>query len=52
MCCDPNGSDLPTVGECQHCDGPVDEDGDSTEICHYSPLVCEECGYSPCDGSC
>lgn len=52
MCCDPYRSDLPTVGECPHCGGPVDENGDSTEVCGYSPQECGICGWRPCDGSC
>lgn len=52
MCCDPVGSDLPEVGECSACGGPVDADGDSTECCAWSPLICGVCGYAPCDDSC
>lgn len=52
MCCEPNGSDLPAVGECPDCGMPVDKHGDSLEVCAYSPEECELCGYAPCDGSC
>ena len=51
-CCDPAGSYMPEVGECAECGGPVDEDGDTTEACNYSPIVCETCGWAPCDQSC
>lgn len=52
MCADPGGSDLEAVSECPECGMPVDIDGDSTEVCNYSPVECETCGWSPCDGSC
>ena len=42
------------VAQCPECEGDVDEDGVTCELndCCYSPLVCETCGYRPCDGSC
>lgn len=54
MCCDPSGPfPKDTVGQCPDCEFDVDKDGDSTEQdCHYSPVVCQTCGYRPCDGSC
>lgn len=54
MCCDGwEAREEDTVGECPVCGGPVDGDGDSTEAgCNWSPIVCDECGYRPCDGSC
>lgn len=52
MCCEPNGSDLPVVGECKECGRDVDRDGNSTDICGYSPEDCEVCGSAPCDESC
>jgi len=51
MCCEP-GNDMPTVDECPNCGGPVDIDGDSTDVCPYSDVQCEKCGWAPCDGSC
>lgn len=38
-------------GECPDCGGDTD-DGYSVDICTYSPVVCDECGDAPCDGSC
>ncbi len=26
--------------------------GEAYDICAWSPVACEECGYAPCDGSC
>jgi hypothetical protein len=52
MCCEPQGSDLLVVGECPDCGGPIDMDGDSTEICGYQPDPCPTCGYAPCTGYC
>lgn len=48
----PIGSDLPEVNECKDCDGPIDKNGDSTNICTYSPDPCETCGYAPCEDYC
>ena len=46
-------NDEPIVGECPECEGPVDADGDTTNpCCGYSPVVCETCGWRPCDLSC
>jgi len=52
MCCDNGGSDLPEVGVCPECGGPVDKDGDTVEACNYSSVDCTTCGNAPCDGSC
>ena len=52
MCCDPRNYDSKVVGECEECGSPVDVDGESTEICGYSPIICGECGCAPCDDSC
>ena len=38
-------------GTCKDC-GADTVDGDAYECCEYSPLICETCNYSPCDGSC
>lgn len=38
-------------GECPSCGEPT-VDGDSYEGCYYSPVICDECGYAPCDLSC
>lgn len=37
---------------CPDCEFPVDEDGDAVSGCCHSPINCETCGSSPCDGSC
>ena len=52
MCCEPQGSDLPEDKLCPDCDEPVDVDGDSLEVCGYSPVECKTCGWAPCDDSC
>lgn len=52
MCCEPVNGDSPVTGQCEHCGGPIDIDGDSTEVCGYSPVDCEVCGHAPCDDSC
>lgn len=52
MCCD-SYQEGETVGECPDCGARVDADGFSTEVCcTYSPIACETCKDSPCDGSC
>ena len=61
MCCDNSGEQgyayikgvLTKLinGECEHC-GSDTVDGCSTDICNYSPHICDVCGYSPCDQSC
>ena len=52
MCCDPENDESTVVGECVDCGGPIDCNGDSTDVCSYSPCECETCGASPCDESC
>jgi hypothetical protein len=52
MCCEPQGSELPAVGECPECGESVDIDGDTLDRCGYSPEQCEVCGCAPCDDSC
>jgi hypothetical protein len=52
MCCDNRTDNPKKAGVCPDCDGDVDADGDSLDICNYSPVVCETCGNAPCDGSC
>ena len=38
-------------GECPICGEPtVDEE--AFNVCTYSPVICQECGNAPCDGSC
>lgn len=44
--------DLPVIGECPNCGADVDENGEATEQCEYSPCLCEKCGHRPCDESC
>jgi hypothetical protein len=51
-CCDNCNEGSIPVDVCPECGNPVDEDGDSTMICSYSPVECETCGWAPCDGSC
>lgn len=38
-------------GVCPDC-GTETEDGVAINSCCYSPVECETCGWSPCDGSC
>lgn len=46
--------------ECPSCDGPVDEDGDTTQADPECPAAgywthpgdCDTCGHIDCDGSC
>lgn len=51
-------SSKPSVGYCDLCNNPIDDDGVSTaESCHWSkpdPEPCPKCGYdfAYCDGSC
>ena len=52
MCCEPCNDESTVVGECKECGSPIDCDGDSTTICAYSPVDCEECGSALCDDSC
>jgi len=42
------------TGKCPECDNDIDNDGDTVEHddCSYSPLLCDKCGYRPCDQSC
>lgn len=53
MCCEPWGG-VPSEGDkgsCKSCDAET-YDGQSADICGYSPTLCEECGDAPCDESC
>lgn len=52
MCCSEGDSGLPAVSVCVDCGEPVDEDGNSLDICTYSPVLCETCNDAPCDQSC
>lgn len=38
-------------GVCQECGEPT-VDGEAYEVCHDSPILCDDCGYAPCDQSC
>lgn len=38
-------------GKCDECES-LTVDGEAIEICTYSPVLCEKCGWSPCDNSC
>lgn len=51
-CCDGWSSDESEVnGECEECGGKT-VNGSAASGCCYSPVVCDTCGYAPCDGSC
>jgi hypothetical protein len=54
MCCAgrEDYKEFPPVAECDECGAEVDCEGDAIKQCQYSPVVCEKCGYRPCDGSC
>jgi hypothetical protein len=52
MCCEKtNYKESEINGECPVCGEPT-VDGEAYDICAWSPVVCEECGNAPCDGSC
>ena len=52
MCCDSTDYTENMInGKCEKCGEPT-VDGDAYEQCGYSPTICNECGYAPCDGSC
>jgi len=53
MCAEPmNNYDFNDIdGECPKC-GANTVDGAAYDICCHSNVECEECGSSPCDGSC
>lgn len=38
-------------GVCPECGDPT-IGGIALNPCAYSPIICEECQHSPCDGSC
>lgn len=52
-CCDEDWvSDESEInGRCSKC-GELTINGKAATGCSWSPTVCEECGASPCDGSC
>lgn len=51
--CDGWSSDSSEInGECPECENPTVVDGAAPSGCNYSPIVCDTCGYAPCDGSC
>ena len=37
---------------CPDCTSDVNEHGGSIWVCGYSTLVCDTCGYSPCEDAC
>jgi len=52
MCCAASEySENEINGTCSEC-GENTVDGDAYYNCAYSPLSCDECGTSYCDGSC
>ena len=38
-------------GICPDCEAETYQ-GEAYDRCHYSSVVCDTCGWSPCDGSC
>lgn len=44
-------NELEINGECPDC-GADTIDEEAVEVCGYSPVICNTCGYAPCDGSC
>lgn len=38
-------------GKCQGCGCPT-VDGRAAFGCYWSPVICDVCGYAPCDQSC
>lgn len=51
FCCSEGSIDEEPDGACPECGAPTFE-GDAIEWCEYSPILCENCGHRPCDGSC
>lgn len=54
MCCSPRFEYYETTdinGVCPTC-GEETVDGIAFNSCNYSPVECETCEWSPCDGSC
>lgn len=53
-CCDPLiADDQEITGVCDICESSINKEGETVnDICSYSPLECEKCGYQPCDWSC
>jgi hypothetical protein len=50
--CHDNMNNNSTVAHCEACEGDIDIDGDSTDVCGYSAIDCEVCGAAPCNESC
>lgn len=55
VCCDwwdiAKEENLEINGVCSYC-GEDTINGRANTGCNYSPVVCDECGSAPCDGSC
>jgi len=56
MCCEIQGArgefgDVEADGVCPCC-GEETFDGFAMEVCGCSPVMCETCGWAPCDESC
>lgn len=51
MCADGYDDTDKADGICPDCGGPT-VDGDAAERCNWSPVVCNTCNWTPCDGSC
>ena len=51
MCCADQGATGVVNGTCKDC-GSETVDGESVDVCAYSPEECKTCGWQPCDMSC
>lgn len=51
LCYYPSKIPVEFNGECPDC-GSDTVDGESIDICTYSPVICNTCGWAPCDESC
>lgn len=51
MCCDGWNNEEEVNGTCPECGQPT-VDGEASVGCNYSPIVCDTCGWAPCDDSC
>ena len=51
MCCERLGAEGEPNGVCPDCGADV-VDGEAKDICAYSVVDCETCGYAPCAENC
>lgn len=51
MCCDRyEADDKEITGVCINCECDINKDGETVEDgCGYSPIVCDDCGWQPCN---